>query len=132
MVRIALPEGGIVELKQSSEDELATFAKAEDHRGRLLRSLLDYRAKYRDLIARDFPPHWRRATGYSLDQFLKPDGEFNPARLVVASEGTLATTLQVSLNVVPTPKMTGLVLLQFDELVAAMADTPITAKSTLN
>lgn len=124
-VRIALPEGGIVDLQPGSDEELSTLAKADDPRGRLLRNLLDFRERHRDLIARDFPPHWRRATGYSLDQFLKSDGEFNPARVVVASEGTLATTLQVTLNLVPTPKMTALVLLQFDELVAAMAATPI-------
>lgn len=124
-VRIALPEGGIVDLKTGTHEELTTLSSSDDPRGRLLRNLLAFRERHRDLIARDFPPHWRRATGYSLDQFLKPDGEFNPARLVVASEGTLATTLQVSLNLVPTPKMTALVLLQFDELVAAMAATPI-------
>src|SRR5690606_34532205 len=63
-------------------------------------------------------------TGYSLDQFLKPDDEFNPARMIVSSEGTLATTLQLTFNLVPLPKRTGLVLLQFDELVAAMEATP--------
>ncbi|MDP9370683.1 MAG: heterodisulfide reductase-related iron-sulfur binding cluster, partial [Chloroflexota bacterium] len=68
--------------------------------------------------------HWRRATGYSLDQFLKRDEAFNPARLLAASEGTLATLLRVTLDLVPTPDLTGLVLLQFDDLVAAMAATP--------
>jgi FAD/FMN-containing dehydrogenase/Fe-S oxidoreductase len=123
--RIALPEGGTVELGPGTDDEFVALSAVEDHRGRLLRALLDFRGRHRDLIARDFPPHWRRATGYSLDQFLKPDGGFNPARLLVSSEGTLATTLQVTLNLVPTPTLTGLVLLQFDELVAAMAATPI-------
>ncbi|MEA2583020.1 MAG: hypothetical protein QOF33_1105 [Thermomicrobiales bacterium] len=123
--RIVLPEGGTVELGPGTDEELTALAAVDDPRGRLLRSLLDFRERHRDLIARDFPPHWRRATGYSLDQFLKPDGEFNPARLIVASEGTLATTLQVTLNLVPTPKLTGLVLLQFDELVAAMSATPV-------
>jgi FAD/FMN-containing dehydrogenase len=108
-VRITLPEGGTVELGPGTDEDLAALAAVDDSRGRLLRSLLGFRERHRDLIARDFPPHWRRATGYSLDQFLKPDGEFNPARLIVASEGTLATTLQVTLNLVPTPKMTGLV-----------------------
>jgi Fe-S oxidoreductase len=86
--------------------------------------LLAFRERYGGLIARDFPPHWRRATGYSLDQFLKPDTEFNPARLLVSSEGTLATLLEVTLQLVPRPTRTGLVLLQFDDLVASMAATP--------
>jgi FAD/FMN-containing dehydrogenase/Fe-S oxidoreductase len=123
-IRIALVEGGVADLRAGSADDLAALAAADNPRGRLLSSLLTFRDRYSELIARDFPPHWRRATGYSLNEFCKPDGEFNPARLLVASEGTLATTLNVTLKLVPTPQMTGLVLLQFDELVAAMAATP--------
>ena len=124
-VRAANADGEIFELGPVAADELATQASASDPRGRLLTKLLDFQERHTDLIRRDFPPHWRRSTGYSLDEFLKPAGEFNPARLLVSSEGTLATLLQVRLNLVPVPKQTGLVLLQFDELVAAMAATPI-------
>lgn len=123
--RIALVEGGVADLEPGTPEGLAGLAAVDDPRGRLLKALLGFRDRHRDLIARDFPPHWRRATGYSLDQFLKPDDRFNPAQLLVASEGTLATTLQVTLNLVPTPAMTGLVLLQFDALVTAMAATPV-------
>ncbi|MBA2519533.1 MAG: FAD-binding protein [Chloroflexia bacterium] len=122
--RIALYDGGTIELGRATPDEMAARAQTDDATGRLFHKLLSFRQRYADLIERDFPPHWRRATGYSLDQFLKPDAELNPARLIVASEGTLATTLQITFNLVPLPKMTGLVLLQFDELVAAMAATP--------
>ena len=123
-VRVALYDGGVVDLGPATPSQLAERARGDDPTGRLLGKLLTFRDRHRDLIARDFPPHWRRATGYSLDQFLKPDDRFNPARLVVASEGTLATTLQLVLDLVPTPTRTGLVLLQFDDLVAAMAATP--------
>ena len=122
--RVALYDGGTVDLGPATPDELAERAQTDDPTGRLLHKLLSYRNRYSDLIRRDFPPHWRRATGYSLDQFLKPDDEFNPARMIVSSEGTLATTLQLTFNLVPLPKRTGLVLLQFDELVAAMEATP--------
>lgn len=122
--RVALYDGGTVELGRATPAELAARAETDDVTGRLLGKLLAYREQYSDLIRSDFPPHWRRATGYSLDQLLKPDQEFNPARLIVSSEGTLATTLQLTFNLVPLPRMTGLVLLQFDELVAAMSATP--------
>jgi len=128
-VRAALYDGGVVELGPGSREELAERATQGDATGRLLAKVLPFGEKYRDIITRDFPPHWRRATGYSLDQLVKPDDAFNPARLLVASEGTLATTLQVTLDLVPTPKRTGLVLLQFAELVAAMAATPAILES---
>ncbi len=86
-----------------TDEELAALAPSTIRAAGCCRSLLDFRERHRDLIARDFPPHWRRATGYSLDEFSKPDGEFNPARLIVSSEGTLATTLQVTFKLVPMP-----------------------------
>ncbi len=122
-VRAALATGGVAELSQVSAETLATQAAADDPRGRLLRGILAFREENRDLIARDFPPHWRRSTGYSLNELLKPDGEFNPAKLLVSSEGTLATVLQARMKLVPTPKQTALVLLQFAELVPAMEAT---------
>ena len=124
-VRIALCEGGTVDLRPGTPADLADRARTDDALGRLLVKLLRFQTNHRDLIARDFPPHWRRATGYSLDQFLKPDETFNPARLLASSEGTLASLLSVTLDLVPVPVMTGLLLLQFDDLVAAMAATPV-------
>ena len=123
-VRVALAEGGTVELGPPPAEGLAARAAADDATGRLLAKLLAFRDQHRDLIARDLPPHWRRATGYSLGEFLKPDDAFNPARLLASSEGTLGTLLRVTLDLVPTPERTALVLLQFDDLVASMAATP--------
>ena len=123
--RIGLVDGGVFDLGPASATDLDALAMVDDPRGRLLTRLLDFRERHQALIARDFPPHWRRATGYSMDAFLRPDDEFNPARLIVSSEGTFATVLSATLKLVPTPIKTALVLLQFDELVAAMAATPV-------
>lgn len=122
-VRAALATGGIAELSQAGADGLAAQAAVDDTRGKLLREIFAFRDEHRALIARDFPRHWRRSTGYSLNELLKPDDEFNPARLLVSSEGTLATVLQARLKLVPTPAKTALVLLQFAELVPTMSAT---------
>jgi FAD/FMN-containing dehydrogenase/Fe-S oxidoreductase len=123
-IEAATIDGAVLDLAPLSPRQMAERATSNDAKGRLFADLLAFRDRYGDLIARDFPPHWRRATGYSLDQLLKPDAEFNPARLLVSSEGTLATTLEVTLQLVPRPTRTGLVLLQFAELVASMEATP--------
>ncbi|MEJ7837997.1 MAG: FAD-binding and (Fe-S)-binding domain-containing protein, partial [Thermomicrobiales bacterium] len=122
-VRAQLAEGGTVDLAGGSFEDIEKRAQADDATGRLLTRLLAFRTERQDLIARDFPPHWRRATGYSLNEFLKEDGAFNPAKLLASSEGSLATLLNVTLNVVPIPQMTALVLLQFDDLIEAMEAT---------
>jgi FAD/FMN-containing dehydrogenase len=123
-VKAALADGTIVDLGPLTPAAMAAQAGTSDTRGRLFTDLLAFGERYSGLIARDFPPHWRRATGYSLDQFLKPADAFNPARLLVSSEGTLATLLEVTFGLAPRPTMTGLVMLQFEELVASMAATP--------
>src|SRR5690606_13286357 len=79
-------------------EEHQARAAQNDATGRLMKKLLEFRETHRELIERDFPPHWRRATGYSLNQFLTDDDDFNPARLMAASEGTLGTILNVTLS----------------------------------
>ncbi|MFM8595229.1 MAG: FAD-binding oxidoreductase, partial [Chloroflexota bacterium] len=127
--KVLLYDGSVVELTPGTPAQLAERAKHGDALGTLLGQLLAFRDKYADLIRRDFPPHWRRATGYSLDQLIKPDDAFNPARLVVASEGTLGTLLNVTLDLHPTPKKTGLMMLQFADLVRSMEATPAILES---
>lgn len=114
---VILPDGSRVTL----DPDAVQRAGQDDPTGRLMSKLLAFQEIHSPVIARDFPRHWRRATGYSLDQFLKP--ELNPARLVVSSEGTLATTIEATLGLVDTPRKTALALLQFDDLVEAMATT---------
>ncbi len=123
--RIQLASGGTVDLTTRNLAETQARAEADDATGTLLRDLIAYREKHRDLIARDFPPHWRRATGYSLNQLIVPDDQLTPARVLASSEGTLATTLGVTLNLVDLPERTGLVLLQFADLVESMEATKI-------
>lgn len=121
--RVQLPNGDTADLTSGTMEEHIERAKVDDGTGRLLKKLLDFRTENLELIERTFPPHWRRATGYSLNEFAVADDAFNPARLLASSEGTLGTLLAVTLELVPTPTRTALVLLQFDDLVKAMEAT---------
>ncbi len=71
------------------------------------------------MIERDFPRHWRRASGYNLPELLREDA-FNGARLITSSEGTLAFGTEYTIGLVPVPTMTAMVILQFDDIVASM------------
>ncbi|HWV25429.1 MAG TPA: FAD-linked oxidase C-terminal domain-containing protein, partial [Thermomicrobiales bacterium] len=121
--KVQLSTGETVDLGPATMAEHLQRATQNDATGRLLKELLAYREKHAELIRRDFPPHWRRATGYSLNQFTTDDDDFNPARLMAASEGTLGTILNVTMKLVDLPERTALVLLQFDDLVTAMEAT---------
>ena len=90
---------------------------------RLSKALEDFRGANRALVERDFPRHWRRASGYSLDCLL--DDNFNPAKLLASSEGTLALTTELTLKLVDTPARTALCVLQFDDLFRAIESVPL-------
>lgn len=100
-------------------------------------------------IIKRWPKHWRRASGYNLDRLaaaLLPPEErsrlsfdtrfrpaicnperidrFNLAQLLTGSEGTLAVMTEVTVGLVPRPKMTALAVVHFDDTVEACAAVP--------
>ncbi|MCX7623026.1 MAG: FAD-binding protein [Thermomicrobium sp.] len=117
-----LSDGSELTFRALSWDEVARRAQHESREGQLYRDLLRLRERYGEAIDREFPKHWRRASGYELPALLRP--ELNVARLLASSEGTLAVGMEYTLNLVPVPRLTGLVLLQFDDLVEAMEAVP--------
>ena len=117
-----LSDGSELTFRPLPWEEVERRAASESREGQLYRELLRLRAEYGEAIARDYPKHWRRASGYGLPILLEP--QLNVARLLASSEGTLAVGLEYTLALVPVPRHTGLVLLQFDDLVAAMEAVP--------
>ena len=75
-----------------------------------------------EIVRTGFPRHWRRASGYSLDCFL--DEEFNPAKLLASSEGTLAVSTDFELNLVEKPLSSALCVIPFREIPEAMDSVP--------
>ncbi len=79
-------------------------------------------------IERRFPKTIRHVDGYNLDLILKQLRESTPgtfdkvnlAHLVCGSEGTLAVTVEATLNLVPVPKCTGLAIIGFSTVEEAL------------
>ena len=61
----------------------------------------------------------RRVGGYNLDEFVYTD-RWNLAKLITGSEGTLAVTLEVKINLEPLPKFKSVVVVHFAELLEAI------------
>lgn len=119
---VLLSDGTELTLRSLTSDGLRKQAEKGNREGELYRELLRLRDHYGEAIARDYPKHWRRASGYNLPVLCETP--LNAARLLASSEGTLAIGLEYTLNLVPIPPLTGLVLLQFDDLVEAMRAVP--------
>ena len=114
-----LSDGSEIGFHQLTLAEAEARAHGDNREGRLYRDLLGLRERYATAIARDFPRQWRRATGYSLKELVR-DETFNVAKLLASSEGSLAFGTEYTIGLVPVPKMTAMVILQFDDLVASM------------
>lgn len=87
-------------------------------------------------IRKRYPRILRRVAGYNLDEFVPDAGSkevtpyrrdgcdaespFSLTKILVGSEGTLATTVEATVNLVPIPKMTCLCVVHFASLVESM------------
>ena len=89
----------------------------------IFQALNQFKENYSQKIKSDFPKHWRRASGYSLNYLIEED--FNPAKLLAGSEGTLGLATEFTLKLVDRPVHTGLVILEFDSMVRAMEAVPV-------
>ncbi|MBS1251967.1 MAG: hypothetical protein MAG451_01001 [Anaerolineales bacterium] len=115
-------------------DEAGVQAKMQQDglEGDIYRAVRQLVADHQDVIRDSFPKHWRRAGGYNVDEIarqMKGEEPFNLLQLLVGSEGTFATFTELKLNLVARPPMTALSIVHFDDLVDAMAATPVILES---
>jgi FAD/FMN-containing dehydrogenase/Fe-S oxidoreductase len=105
----------------------AAMRDAPAHVRQLVDGLRAIGARERDAIEANVPTVLRRVGGYNIDVFrpmsVRPytaDGSVNYAHLLVGSEGTLAWTRELTLNVVPIPGHRTLGVVNFPSLYRAM------------
>jgi FAD/FMN-containing dehydrogenase/Fe-S oxidoreductase len=130
-VEAVLADGTAVTLGPVAEGQLDALCARSDPVGVVHRVVRDTVAAHSQAIRDRFPHILRRVSGYNLDEFVpglpvRPAGwcdepwQFNLARLIVGSEGTLAVAAAAVLRVVPLPKVQGLVVLSFATISAAL------------
>jgi FAD/FMN-containing dehydrogenase/Fe-S oxidoreductase len=85
--------------------------------------------QHRDEIERVFPDLNRGLTGYNLKQVLGEDEQFRMSYLLAGSEGTLAFTKSITLNLIPLPKFKALVVVLYDDYLKALRHVAELCKS---
>ncbi|MCZ7568412.1 MAG: FAD-binding protein [Ardenticatenaceae bacterium] len=124
-VRAVLADGAWATFEPLDERGWAARSLGTTTAARLHRETAALIAAHAEAVRRDFPRHWRRASGYNLNTLLpEPGRPRNLAQLLVGSEGTLAFIVEATLPLVPTPARTALAVLQFEDLVAALDLVP--------
>jgi FAD/FMN-containing dehydrogenase/Fe-S oxidoreductase len=86
--------------------------------------IMDIVNTHRDEIDRRFPRIQRRVSGYNLDEFVR-GSKFNLSKIVVGSEGTLATIHQAKVRIERRPPATALCVVHFKDLVESIRATDI-------
>ncbi|HEX4274691.1 MAG TPA: FAD-linked oxidase C-terminal domain-containing protein [Bryobacteraceae bacterium] len=122
---VLLADGTVTHFRALDSAELAAAMHGDTLEAECYRTI--YRLGYEcaDEVDRRFPKVLRRVGGYNLDEFTSPGRPFNLAKLMVGSEGTLGVVLEAKLNLVPLPKAKAVLVVQFRELLEALAATPL-------
>src|SRR5262245_15617995 len=122
---VLLADGSEVVLKDISRDEAERKSRNDTIEGRAYREVHRLAEQHRNEILARYPKIMRRVSGYNLDEFIKPQ-PFNLARMIVGSEGTLATVVEAKMRLVPKPRWTALNVIHFrDDLEALEASQTI-------
>ncbi len=116
---VALADGTETRFADMTDEEVTAKTVQRDLEGRAYREVARLARRHRAEIERRYPKILRRVGGYNLDEFTKPQ-TFNLSRMIVGSEGTLATVLEARLRVIPLPHARVLGVVQFEDLIDAM------------
>ena len=116
---VLLSDGSEVALKDLSPDEVARKSKNDTVEGRAYREVFRLAEQHKNEIRARYPKIMRRVSGYNLDEFIKPQ-PFNLSRMLVGSEGTLATVVEAKMRLVPKPKWTAMDVIHFTDDIEAL------------
>jgi len=124
-LEVLLADGSVEHLRPLDARALDAACAGEGLASSCYRRVRQLASTHADEIARRFPRVLRRVGGYNLDEFVDPAKPFNLSKLIVGSEGTLALVLAARVNLVPLPAAKAVLAIEFDELLDALAATPL-------
>jgi FAD/FMN-containing dehydrogenase/Fe-S oxidoreductase len=118
--KVLLADGTELLLKELSPDEFDRKAQQPDREGRIYKGVKEIIKNNKEEIKKRFPKVMRRVGGYNLDEFVYTD-RWNLSKLITGSEGTLALTIELKINLEPLPKSKAVVVVHFGELLEAIS-----------
>jgi len=124
-LKVQLATGKKAILKTLNPSELTGKIEKSDFEGSIYKAVSKISHENEEEIDRRFPKILRRVGGYNLDEFVNGKN-FNLAKMIVGSEGTLGVVTEAKVNLVTLPKYRVLGVLHFSDLFSALDSvTPI-------
>ncbi len=116
---VLLADGTETVLKTLGPGELRAKCDLPGLEGQIYREALRLGREHADEIRARYPAHWRRVSGYNLNE-LVAERPLNMARVVVGSEGTLLTIVEAKVRLVRRPKQTALCVIHYRDIQEAL------------
>lgn len=101
---------------------LATHSARNDRVGEVHRLINEIQREHADAIAAKFPKLNRCLTGYDLAHIRDEKGQFNLNNILCGSEGTLGFIVEAKINLLPIPKYSALINVNYRDFNAALRD----------
>ena len=125
---VILSDGSQVHLRPMNRAELDAACQGGTLEAECYRTVRRVARECAGEIEKRYPKVVRRVAGYNLDEFVDDSKPFNLAKIIVGSEGTLGMITAAKVNLVPLPKEKAVLAIEFEQLLDAMAATPIILK----
>ncbi|MDP6102587.1 MAG: FAD-linked oxidase C-terminal domain-containing protein, partial [Dehalococcoidia bacterium] len=120
-----LSDGYLAQFGPITPFQLETKLHGDGLEGQIYRQVMEIANNNAEEVESRYPKLMRRVGGYNLDQLIDVP-QVNFAKLIVGSEGTLATVTEAKVNLVKRPKATALMAVHFQGLIEAMEATVAT------
>ncbi len=117
---VLLADGTPLHLENLSPTKYSEKTALQNKEGEIYRCFQSFINRHSEEIKERFPKVMRRVGGYNLDEFVYTD-QWNLSKLVCGSEGTLATTLELKLNLVDLPKHKSVCVVHFTDVLEAIS-----------
>lgn len=121
-LKTVLLDGSVWDSEPIDAPALDALCQRQDKVGEVHRVVDAIERDKRELIAARFPKLNRCLTGYDLAHIRTPDGRFDLNSILCGSEGTLGFIAEAKLNVLPIPKCSALVNVNYRDFNAALED----------
>ncbi|PWR13959.1 FAD-binding oxidoreductase [Micromonospora sicca] len=122
-LEVLLYDGTRMWVGETTEERYADIQRRGGRPAEIHRQLRTLRDEYLAEIRTRYPDIPRRVSGYNLDSLL-PEKNFQVARALIGSEGTLVTVLRARLRLLPVVRAKSLVFLSYPDIAAAGDDVP--------
>ena len=122
-LKVLLMDGTILILKERGPDSYQSICETSGREAEIYRTFRQLIIENAEAIKSAFPKVMRRVSGYPLDEFVYTD-QWNIAKLLCGSEGTLGIILDAKVNLEPIPSYKAAVTVHYDDRMAAIRSVP--------